>query len=77
MSYRELYDHVFGPDAPPASPLNKIKTLAQLLYNDGKNDSSYTKGDAVWEALERYEDMTGAYYDPTHEEYEDIRNSIH
>ena len=76
MSYREMYDHVFGPETKAVSRLDKIKTLAQFLFAERKQDAAYSKEDAAWEALELYEDMCGLYFDPTHAQFESICNSI-
>ena len=76
MTYREMYDHIFGPDAKAVSRIARIKTLAQFLYTDRRQEASYSKEDAVWEALELYEDMCGKYFDPTHQQFEDICSSI-
>lgn len=52
---------------------DKVVALAQLIY---ANDRSRDKEDCLVQALEEYEDMTGAYWDPTHEEYGEALASI-
>lgn len=52
---------------------DKVVALAQLIY---ANDRSRDKEDCLVQALEEYEDMTGAYWDPTHEEYSEALASI-
>lgn len=76
MTYREMYDEVFDRSKAPTSRFEKVKGLAQLIFSDRKNESGYTKEDAVWEALERYEDMSGNYFDPTHEQFEAIKYAL-
>lgn len=56
-----------------ASKINKIKAIAQLIF---AKDRTQGKEDCIWQALEWYEDMTGIFFDPTHEQFEDIRYSI-
>lgn len=75
MTYREMYDEVFekNGDLPR---FKKICLLAQLVYANHRNDAEYTKDDAVWEALEKYEDMSGYWLDPTHEEFDQIKSEI-
>ena len=51
----------------------KVEALAQLIY---ANDRSRNKEDCLVQALEEYETMTGAYWDPTHDEYADALDSI-
>lgn len=53
--------------------MSKVVALAQLIY---ANDRSKDKEDCLVQALEEYEDMTGSYWDPTHEEYADALASI-
>lgn len=72
MTYREMFDDVVMSGAYPGS-MNKVKRLAQLIY---ANDRSQNKAGCVWEALERYEDMTGRYMDPTEEQFDEILYSI-
>lgn len=52
---------------------DKVEALAQLIY---ANDHSRDKEDCLVQALEEYEDMTGVYWDPTHEEYAEALASI-
>lgn len=52
---------------------DKVVALAQLIYG---NDRGQDKEDCLVQALEEYEDMTGAYWDPTHEEYAEALASI-
>ena len=72
MTYREMYDNVVMSGKYP-SGMAKVKQLAQLIY---ANDRTADKEDCVVAALEHYENMTGRYLDPTHEEWESIRDSI-
>lgn len=74
MTYRELYDEVIE-SGNYLGPEGKIKALANLIYQ-GKFDGVETKDEAVWDALERYEDMTGFTFDPNEEEFEDFKSSI-
>lgn len=74
MTYRELYDEVIE-SGKYLSPEGKIKALANLIYQS-KFDGVETKDEAVWDALERYEDMTGFTFDPTEEEFEDFKYAI-
>lgn len=52
---------------------DKVVALAQLIY---ANDRGKDKEDCLVQALEEYESMTGAYWDPTHEEYAEALASI-
>lgn len=74
MTYRELYDEVIE-SGNYVGPKGKIKALANLIYQS-KFDGVETKDEAVWDALERYEDMTGLSFDPTEEEFEDFKYAI-
>lgn len=56
-----------------ASKIGKIKAIAQLIF---AKDRTQDKEDCVWQALEWYEDMSGTFFDPTHEQFEAIRCSI-
>lgn len=73
-TFRERFDTVFGSGVfRLESKKNKVERLAQLIY---ANDRNKDKEDCLVQALEEYELMTGGYYDPTREEYEDILASI-
>ena len=74
MTYRELYDEVIE-SGNYLGPEGKIKALANLIYHS-KFDGVETKDEAVWDALERYEDMTGFTFDPTEEECEEFKYAI-
>lgn len=75
MTHREMYDIVFEENADlPA--FGKVKLLAQLIYRDRKDEDGFTKDDAVWVALEKYEEMCGRWIDPTHEQFDEIKCSI-
>mgnify|MGYP004469541171 FL=1 len=74
MTYRELYDEVIESGNYLGSE-GKIKALANLIYHS-KVDGVETKDEAVWDALERYEDMTGFTFDPTEDEFEDFKYAI-
>lgn len=75
MTHREMYDEVFEKNGH-LPQFQKICLLAQLVYANHHSDSEYTKDDAVWEALEKYEDMSGCWFDPTHEEFDRIKLAI-
>lgn len=75
MTYREMYDDVME-SGKYNSHLQKIKRLAQLIFANHRADPLYKKSDAVWEALEKYEDMSGCYFDPTFAQFDDIVASI-
>lgn len=75
VKYGEMWDEAFA-SGKYLTRTAKITKLAQMLYSSRESDD-YSKDDAVWEALERYEDMSGCYMDPTHEQFEDFKLSIH
>lgn len=74
MTYRELYDEVIE-SGNYLGPERKIKALANLIYHSNF-DGVENKDEAVWDALERYEDMTGFTFDPTEEDFEDFKYAI-
>lgn len=76
MTYRELYDRVIeNPDYRGMT--EKVAEMAQLIYSYGyKADRFVTPDDAIWIALELFEEMTGAYWDITHDELDDLRDKI-
>lgn len=75
MTYKEIYNAVCRYSK--GSRMENVAYIAQLVYTHGyRSDKCMTKRDAVFTALEIYEDMTGYYYDPTHEEYDDIVAAI-
>ena len=72
--YSYVYDQVFGSsEYSGASKIVKVKAIAQYVY---AHDRTQEKEDCVWQALEWYEDMTGCWFDPTHEEFDEIVYSI-
>ena len=73
--HREMWNEVFE-SGKYLTRTAKITKLAQMLYSSRDSDD-YSKDDAVWEALEKYEDMSGFYMDPTHEQFENFKLSIH
>lgn len=74
MTYKDLYENVIE-SGKYLTRMERIKALAQLIFTT-RFDAVESKEDAVWAALERYEDMTGRFYDPTQEEFDDIVSSI-
>jgi len=72
FSYRDRYDIVVA-SGKYIGAVAKIKKLAQLIY---ANDREADKEDCAVQALEEYELMTGNWYDPDVDTYEDIINSI-
>lgn len=72
MTYRDMYDDVIT-SGEYVGRTAKLRRLAQLIYAE---DRTQKKEDCVGQALEKYEDMTGNYFDPTKEEFEDIVFSI-
>ena len=74
MTYRDLFDEVIM-SGKYRSTLEKIKVLAQLIYRNSF-DGVETTDEAVWDALERYEDMTGRIFDPTQEQFDCIKAAI-
>lgn len=74
ITYRMRYDTVFESDKYRyASKKKKVEALAQMIY---ANDRSRNKEDCLVQALEEYELMSGSYWDPTHDEYDDALASI-
>lgn len=51
----------------------KLSRLAQAVY---AKDKTQSKEDCVWQALELYEDMTGAFIDPTQEQFDALAAAI-
>lgn len=74
MTYRDLFDEVIM-SGKYRGTTEKIKALAQLIYRNAF-DSVETKSEAVWDALERYEDMTVRFFDPTQDQFDSIEASI-
>lgn len=74
MTYRDLYDEVIMSGKYRSTP-EKIKALAQRIYHSGF-DGVETKSEAVWDALEQYEDMTGHFFDPTQDQFDSFEASI-
>lgn len=72
MTYRDMFDEVVMSGKYIGS-MAKLKALAQLIYN---SDYTLEKRDCVWEALEKLEDMTGHYFDPTKRQFDEILYSI-
>ena len=72
--YGYVFSEVFQSEKyTGASKINKIKAIAQLVF---AKDRTQNKEDCVWQALEWYEDMSGVFFDPTHEQFEEICCSI-
>lgn len=72
--YTYVYNQVFASDKYAwASKMEKVKALAQYAYN---KDRTQSKEDCVRQALEWYEDMTAGWFDPTHEQFDEIVCSI-
>ena len=72
--YSYVYDQVFGSsEYSGASKIVKVKAIAQYIY---ARDRTQEKEDRVWQALEWYEDMTGCWFDPTHEQFDEIVYSV-
>ncbi len=71
-SHRDMFDEVIQSGKYPGRTA-KIKKLAQLIYS---NDRTQNKTDCTWQALEKYEEMTGSYFDPTHSQFDEIVCSI-
>lgn len=74
MSYRDLYDEVIT-SGKYRGTMEKIEALAQLIYRHSF-DGVETTTEAVWDALERFEDMTGRTFDPTQEQFDCIEAAI-
>lgn len=79
MTYRDMYEEVVA-SGKYQGRTNKLKKLAQLMYKNNP-DNSYEseekkKQDSVWQALEGYEDMTGYYFDPTQDEFDEILSAV-
>lgn len=74
MTYKDLYENVIE-SGKYRTRMERIKALAQLIFTT-RFDDVESQEDAVWAALERYEDMTGCFCDPTQEEFDDIVRSI-
>lgn len=71
-THREMFDEVVMSGKYPGA-LAKIERLAQLIY---ANDCTMSKKDCAAWALEKYEEMTGRFFDPTQEQFDDIVDSI-
>lgn len=72
VTYGEMFKEV-TESGKYNTTITKLKRLAQLIYS---NDREQRKTDCVWEAIEKYEDMTGIFFDPTQENVEDILDSL-
>lgn len=73
MNHKEMFNEVVLSAKYPGR-MPKVKRLAQLIRNDNpKLDNE----DCATMALEKYEDMTGDYLDPTQEEWSEILNALH
>lgn len=76
LSYREIYDKVI-PNRDYETKIDRVTAIAQLCYARGYKDyQPETKKDAVFLALELYEDMTGVFWDPTFDEFDEIVDRI-
>ena len=71
-THKDMFDEVLQ-SGKYTSRIAAIKALAQLIYS---NDRAQSKTDCAWEALEKYESMTGYYFDPTHDQLDEIANSV-
>lgn len=72
MTYKERYQEVFT-SGKYKGVKDKIIALAKIHYT---KDRTQRKSDCICQALEDYEDMTGIFYDPTQDEFEEIELSI-
>lgn len=72
FTHREIFDEVIMSGRYQGR-MAKIKQTAQMIY---ANDRTQPKEDVAWMALEKYEDMTGFSFDPTHEQFDEIVASI-
>lgn len=73
-TYRDRYNLVICSNALKcASTKEQVERLAQLIYG---NDQCRDKEDCLVQALEEHEAMTGEFWDPTREEYDDVLASI-
>lgn len=71
--YREIYAEVFEVGGYRGVK-GKIRKIAQMVYNENKATES--KEDCALYAYELYEEMTGHYIDPTHEELQEVIDFI-
>jgi len=78
-TYRNLYDLVIkSSDYTLKTRQDKVVRLAQLIFRRGyEGRTDYSEEDSVVFALELYEDMTGIYWDPTREEFDDMVYSVY
>lgn len=72
MTYRDMFEDVVQ-SGKYTGAVEKVKRLTQLIF---ANDRTQNKADCAWEALEQYESMTGRYFDPTQDQFDDIVFSI-
>ena len=70
MTYREKYDEVITSGKHKGQKA-KLEALAKINFSE-----SLTREEAVWQALEDYENMTGIYIDPTQDDFDDLVASI-
>lgn len=77
LTYKDLWQLVGSrPDKFP-TPRAMVKELAQFIYSYGyKQDKFLSKRDSIFIALELYEQMTGRFWDPTQDEFDDIEGGI-
>ena len=71
-THRDMFDEVIQ-SGKYTGRIEKIKRLAQLIYSNNRTQS---KIDCAWCALEKYEEMTGYYFDPTRDQLDDIVSVI-
>ena len=57
--------------------LEKIKEIAKKRWNKIKQEEGQTKDDAVIYAIEVIDEIYNYFYDPTHQEYEDLKNGLY
>ena len=70
MRYKAMYDEVIASGKYHGKK-QTTEALAQLAYAY-KYDAVEKKSDAVWAALELFEEMTGFWWDPTQDEFDDM-----
>lgn len=73
MNHREMFNEVVLSTKYPGC-MPKVKRLAQLIRDD---NPKLADEDCVTMALEKYEEMTGNYLDPTQEEWSEILDALH
>lgn len=73
ITYREIYDAVIGRGDFYPTVNDKIVAIAQFCYSYGYGNNRFmSKEDALWLALELFEEMTGIFKDPSQDEFDDM-----